>query len=1145
MAIFTKIRRFDISNLKKIKEPPEDEILYREHYLNQENINPKHSLTRTPSIPIILPLSNDNNEITTTLFQDDGRVSRYDNVSRPFSGTSFSAGDLSLKSKDTGVILEEEEFCGKKILLSNFLHGSKRSILSSLMYDSKNDLSYGDDGISKNDEYHSPVCLKLKILYDKCNIRHFAPFIILLIYAFLGAGLFYYIEHENEILMKKNEEIKISKLRNETIYRLKNIMLDEIITLNSKLLTAKDILTYYEDQLLKEKGEQRLDWDFVGALYYVGSIVTTIGYGNIYCRTNIGRGFTIIYSIISIPLVLAILSHCGRTLTAYFSDKWIRYRNRLKEQKLLLIKNKRIEENNLLNRERNLQSNQNNEDVFIPINDDEENKIINVRESRTIPIWLALLLCVGWICCCAGLFCIWETRWSYYTSLYFFFISLSTIGLGDVVPDHPHMLVLLFCLVIIGLSIVSMLLSVIQIKIEEWFYDLMMKMQEEYRKAMENGDTDKANEIREHLMDNEPWYLKQMASHLLSDNQNTKLDEVAEKYEMVMKSTNTRSIQTDDIMMAVIERKVIDETEAIFGLIEDIEYNIEEAERQKSLQNQTTYQSAVEDVVVIKDDDYEKIINDKTNSFNNKNDGDNSSIDDALSLPYDFCDNNKSEGDVSIPTIEEKLIDNKKVELVDRSVCMSEGMKDNKVNTIDCGTSMSLNLMVDRSVENLYEEIAPNVVLEDFGTMTLFDNMMAEEETQTSERSCYSKECTTSDLIKYKDANFGTSKLNTKSVSLNTEVIDEEEVVALIDVGVGEDKSQQTSIRDDYSQISEMTRKYELEIGEMKAKLEELEKFSSSSSSIPSTHQSHTSVQCHSLSGSPGPYQNDIAISTTPPPESVDASSMTILTASKIKQLQKIRKNSNVGGRGIKEPQDNETKTIKHDLIIQTDDSYLKIARRLNEYKTQKSSNLSVVAAKPINLNDIIPNTNGEIPPSERREYCKEPKSIRKRFGTLKKKLQGKCDNKAVQSSLPGKETEIMSVSYSGVTENRNYNLIPDRMFCSDDGSSLDFNNIPDDVITNAEGFHHNPSNTSLCGSLANRDGEKLSTSTLNSKRNSTSRRESTTSFGKEKSLPPQVQRGKVSNFIAQHEKGVHDPGTSSGRRKSLITIIDMRDQGC
>jgi len=39
------------------------------------------------------------------------------------------------------------------------------------------------------------------------------------------------------------------------------------------------------------------------------------------------------------------------------------------------------------------------------------------------------------------------------------------------------MLILMFVFVIFGLSIVSMLISVIQIKMEEWLYQMMLKMQ--------------------------------------------------------------------------------------------------------------------------------------------------------------------------------------------------------------------------------------------------------------------------------------------------------------------------------------------------------------------------------------------------------------------------------------------------------------------------------------------------------------------------------------------------------------------------------------------------------------------------------------------------------------------------------------------
>ncbi|VDN23021.1 unnamed protein product, partial [Cylicostephanus goldi] len=140
-----------------------------------------------------------------------------------------------------------------------------------------------------------------------------------------------------------------------------------------------------------------------------------------------------------------------------------------------------------------------------------------IEDSRTIPIWLALLLCISWVCGCAALFLIWEKRWTFFTSLYFFFISLSTIGLGDVVPDHPHMLILMFFLVIIGLSIVSMLLTVIQIKFEECLYNLMMRMQEEYQKNLANGTPFDHEQIRKKAMEEQPFFMN-IACDPMSDN---------------------------------------------------------------------------------------------------------------------------------------------------------------------------------------------------------------------------------------------------------------------------------------------------------------------------------------------------------------------------------------------------------------------------------------------------------------------------------------------------------------------------------------------------------------------------------------------------------------------------------------------------
>ncbi len=55
-------------------------------------------------------------------------------------------------------------------------------------------------------------------------------------------------------------------------------------------------------------------WSYPGALFYAASIITTIGYGNIACKTVAGRVLTILYALVGIPLFLAVMSRRGGNL---------------------------------------------------------------------------------------------------------------------------------------------------------------------------------------------------------------------------------------------------------------------------------------------------------------------------------------------------------------------------------------------------------------------------------------------------------------------------------------------------------------------------------------------------------------------------------------------------------------------------------------------------------------------------------------------------------------------------------------------------------------------------------------------------------------------------------------------------------------
>jgi hypothetical protein len=87
------------------------------------------------------------------------------------------------------------------------------------------------------------------------------------------------------------------------------------------------------------------------------------------------------------------------------------------------------------------------------------------------------------------------------------------------------MLILMFIFVILGLSMVSMLISVMQIKMEEWLYKMMVRMRREYQKALESGSPLEREQIMNEMLKNEPWYMKNLAAMCITDNQAAKLDE--------------------------------------------------------------------------------------------------------------------------------------------------------------------------------------------------------------------------------------------------------------------------------------------------------------------------------------------------------------------------------------------------------------------------------------------------------------------------------------------------------------------------------------------------------------------------------------------------------------------------------------------
>ncbi|KAH7960043.1 hypothetical protein HPB49_016626 [Dermacentor silvarum] len=91
------------------------------------------------------------------------------------------------------------------------------------------------------------------------------------------------------------------------------------------------------------------------------------------------------------------------------------------------------------------------------------------RPRVTVPILLCMTIIGGYICGGAVLFSVWE-EWNYLDGSYFCFVTLSTIGFGDLVPGDTvvsdsgsqEKLVICSLYLLVGLALIAMCFNLVQ-----------------------------------------------------------------------------------------------------------------------------------------------------------------------------------------------------------------------------------------------------------------------------------------------------------------------------------------------------------------------------------------------------------------------------------------------------------------------------------------------------------------------------------------------------------------------------------------------------------------------------------------------------------------------------------------------------------
>ncbi|XP_062716962.1 uncharacterized protein LOC109401670 isoform X1 [Aedes albopictus] len=240
-------------------------------------------------------------------------------------------------------------------------------------------------------------------------------------------------------------------------------------------------------------------WNFINGVIYSLTVVSTIGYGHISPSTTTGRALTIIYAIIGIPIFLIVLADFGKLFTRGIKFLWA-YVRRLyytgsirKVRKTAQVKEVMKGLNVMYDMVRrpsgdhelqptNIQATEQPQpstsaDVP-PICESPATPVpetFEIDDEFNLPISIAIFILVAYMLFGATIYYTWE-NWSFFEAFYFVFISISTIGFGDFVPQHPIYMMCSILYLIFGLALTSMCINVVQLKLSDSFRQASAKI---------------------------------------------------------------------------------------------------------------------------------------------------------------------------------------------------------------------------------------------------------------------------------------------------------------------------------------------------------------------------------------------------------------------------------------------------------------------------------------------------------------------------------------------------------------------------------------------------------------------------------------------------------------------------------------------
>ncbi|XP_006839642.1 PREDICTED: potassium channel subfamily K member 13 [Chrysochloris asiatica] len=278
------------------------------------------------------------------------------------------------------------------------------------------------------------------------NARFLLLAALIVLYLLGGAAVFSALERAHERQAKQRWEERLANFS-----RRHNLSLDEL----------RGLLRLYEEATAAgiRVDSVRPRWDFAGAFYFVGTVISTIGFGMTTPLTVGGKIFLIFYGLIG----------CASTILFF---------NLFLERLITVIAYimKSCHQRQLRRQGTSTQDS---------LQDPRKPEAEGLAGWKPSVYYVMLILCMASLlisCCASAMYTLME-GWSYFDSLYFCFVAFSTIGFGDLVSSQNALYnsqslyrFANFVFILMGVCCIYSLFNVISILIKQSVNWILRKM---------------------------------------------------------------------------------------------------------------------------------------------------------------------------------------------------------------------------------------------------------------------------------------------------------------------------------------------------------------------------------------------------------------------------------------------------------------------------------------------------------------------------------------------------------------------------------------------------------------------------------------------------------------------------------------------